>query len=437
MNVFRRLLPAAFVLPFASPVATAATTPAAAPAWSASAAAGARLGYDNNVFLQNNAPLAAPGNPTAPAHAGSVVTSLSAALGVKWQRADSVFDAGYAPELVRFASQSSENHDDHRITASLRGKNGEWSGVLGGSFLITEGTKTSPVFNRLGNAPAIGGEPVRARRAQAIAKVNGNLTRALGDAGFVRGVGALSVQDFHTHELPTTGPGGRPGYANYVDRSEWSAGVDAGWFARKDCALVGGIRAGAQGQADKLRMRDNYSNRLLRVLAGAEGKIGPALTFAFLAGPDFRHYGAAVAPGFDRTKSVPYAEGSATWTPRRADTIALSLKSYRWLSSGGRGAYQESVYDLQWRHALSKTWSTTAGINLHEGNNSDDLAPSTLGTLRHDWIYLASIGVACALNEKTRLEAGVSREWSDSLVADKQGRDYDCWRMSVGVKHTF
>jgi long-subunit fatty acid transport protein len=110
------------------------------------------------------------------------------------------------------------------------------------------------------------------------------------------------------------------------------------------------------------------------------------------------------------------------------------MKDYLGLSSGGRGAYENILYDLAWKHTFSKSWSSGAGFNYQEGDNLDFVTPANY---RNDSIYTISGGVAYALNVKTKLDASISREWSDSAVANKPGREYVHWLVSAGVKYTF
>ncbi len=404
-------------------------------AWKTSAATGARAVYDDNVFLQDRNPMTVNAKGVA-AEAGSMVYAASAALGATWQPDKLLaLDIGYAPEFIRYQRFGSENHDDHRLNAGLHGQSGAWSYDAKGNLLIVDGSSDSPIFGQAGGTPAIGGEQVRSRRDQTATKVSGNLTYAACPEAFLRAVGAASFQDFRTAQEPTAGIGAIPGYANYVDRSEWSAGADIGWLAHKDLALVAGVRFGKQRQGNLLGLKNNCSNTLTRLLLGVEGKVCPSFSLKFLGGPDVRQYtDSAVAAGFDRTRAAHYAEGSTIWTPSKSDAFTLSMKDYLWLSSGGRGAYENTLYDFVWKHTFSKTWSTAAGFNYQKGDNLEYVTPANY---RNDSIYTVSGGAAYALNAKTKLDASISREWSDSAVANKPGRDYVRWLVGADIKYTF
>jgi len=129
-----------------------------------------------------------------------------------------------------------------------------------------------------------------------------------------------------------------------------------------------------------------------------------------------------------------HGSGSTTWTPSAADTVTLSMKDYLWLASGGRCAYENILYDLVWKHTLSKEWSTSAGFNYQEGDSRDYAAPASY---RNDMIYTVSGSVSYAFNAKTKVDLALSREWSDSAIGNKPGREYMHWLVSTGLKYTF
>jgi hypothetical protein len=386
----------------------------AAPALTTSALA-VRVLYDDNVFLQDNAPLA-PGQTAAalPARGGAFSTTLGASLGLTWKPgSETKIESSYAPEVSRYSSYQSENHTDHRFTVNATGAAGDWRYETKANWLSTTGAHESPVFNRLGGSPPIGSEPVRARRAQEIAKATGRVTRSW-NGGFVRGVFAVNDQDFHTRQSSAAG------YANYVDRGEWTAGVDLGWKLRPDLSLLTAIRQGRQHQADLLGVPLNYTNTLTRWLVGAEGQVTKTFKLNLLAGPDVRHFGAAVRPGYDRSQTATYWEAGATWTPAKTDVLTLSGRHYLWVSSGGRGVYLDTVYDLSWKHQFTPAWNLTTGLNQHTGYTGryNPTAP------RHDVVRAVTGTLTRVIDAKTKLELGLAQDWADSLVPNTPGREY-------------
>lgn len=430
MSAFRPLC-LLFILVSAARAATTPATPAAdASPWKTSVTLGTRIGYDDNVFLQDPSPVIAANG--VPDRAGSMVGSATVGLTAAWQRDRAFgFDLGYSPELVRYERFASENHDDHRFNAGLHGDTGPLSYDFKGSFLLVDGADTSPIFGHAGCAPAIGGEQVRARRDQSLTKTSGRLTYAVAPSLFVRAVGATSSQDFGTQQKSTVLV---PGYANYVDRAEWTVGADAGWRLTPDLALIAGVRRGAQRQGALIGSSSQSSNTLTRYLVGAEGKLHRTLTVSVLAGPDYRTFDNAAPIGADHTRHTEYAEANATWTPAAADAVTLTGKRYLWLSSGGKTPYDSTTCDVQWKHSFSKTWSASLAAGYQEGDNTDYVARSSF---RDDHIYTITTGVGYAINARTKLDLSVMREWGVSEIAHQDGREYNHWLGNLALRYTF
>ncbi len=386
-----------------------------------------RVLHDTNLYLQDAAPLAA--GQTVPALAPQQeATALDAAvsLGATWHRGTETYDLGYTPEVFRYLDHSSENHTDHVVTGAAAFRAGDWIGNVAARYLYTDGSHNAPIYNGLGGGPAIGGEPVRARRAQAIARASGKATRDF-HGGFVRGVFSVYDQNFHTHERTT------PGYCDYANRDESSVGADLGWRVGRNVALVGGVRTGYQRQADLLGDALNFSNTFTRWLAGIEGAPISTLHFAVLVGPDIRHYGHSVRAGFAREQRTWYGEASASWTPTAADTIALSAKDYLWVVGGGRGAYVDGIVDLTWKHRLARAWTVGLGGNFHDGETGrfNPAAP------RHDHIYTGTVGLSHALAHHTHVDLDVMHDVGDSLVPHTPARNYTRWITALTVAHAW
>jgi hypothetical protein len=423
-----RLLRPLLVFAAATTGLIAVSVSASPSAWSLHPTFAGRVGYDDNVFLQDRAALLPGVVSPAPDRAGSWFFRTSAALDATWKVSPALrLDLGYTAELVRYDEFASENHTDHRLDCGFGGRSDAWNYQLKSTLIVVDGDDTSPVFGHAGGTPALGGADVRARRDQFNAKLAGQLTRPF-DTGFVRAVGAANVQDFQTRHSAATG------YANYVDRAEWTVGLEGGRNVLKNFAVVAGVRGGAQKQADLLGLPRNYSNALARFLVGVEGHPRADLQLAILGGPDFRHYGPDVAPGFDRNQSARYNEVSATWIPRSTDTVVLTAKDYLWLSSGGRTAYQNTAANLKWKHTFNTDWSALLAADTQVGD-SRDYAPAA--TERLDWIYTGVAGITRNLGPKTKLDLELTREWSDSPIDGKPGREYTHWLASIGLRHTY
>jgi hypothetical protein len=383
-----------------------------------------RVLYDSNLYLEDRVPLAAgQSSPALPFREAATAVDAMAAMGVKWRaKSGATADLGYAPEVVRYLEHASESHLDHVLTANLSASAGAWSTDWKTRYLYVDGSNDSPIFSGLGGTPAIGGEPVRARRTQAIARVAGKITRQSG-RGFVRGVFSSFDQQFHTRELNAAG------YCNYADRDESSVGLDAGYRPADRIAFVVAERTGFQRQANVLGVPLNYSNTFTRWLVGVEGTLLRSLKLTLLAGPDLRHYGESVRTGFAREQRTGYAELSAMWTPTKTDSVALTAKHYLWFSSAGRGAYADTVADLAYKRVLGPTWNIGAAANFHEGNTSHFNPWSP----RRDRIYTGTLTLGHSLGAKTRVEAEVMHDWSGSLVPNTPAREYSRWITSVSL----
>lgn len=397
--------------------------------WTLHPSVTARVGYDDNIFLQDRAipdPLVTGAVPDG---AGSAFVRVGVVLDAAWQLSPAFkFTAAYSPELVRYEEFSSENHDDHRLDLGLTGRVDAWSYQLKSCLLFIDGDDVAPTYGQIGGAPAIGAASIRSRREQFNAKLAGNATRTF-DHGFVRVVGESLLNDYRTHWSSARG------YANYVDRSEWNVGLDAGRNVKKDFALVTGVRVGGQYQ-DNLVLGSptdpiDYSNTLVRALVGVEGQACSDLTVRLLAGPDFRHFDNHIAAGVDRSPTTRYIEASATWTPRKTDSVTFAYKDYLWVSSGGRCAYQSATGDLQWKHAFNADWSASLGANVQAGDFRDYAAN------RLDWIYTGTVCLSRNLGAATKLDLEVIREIGDSAPDGYPGRDYSRLQVSLGLRRMF
>jgi hypothetical protein len=225
---------------------------------------------------------------------------------------------------------------------------------------------------------------------------------------------ALGDQDFHTAERPV------PGYANYVDRGEWTVGPELGWVLRPNFFLVAAIRGGLQHQADLLGVPLNSSSSLVRGLVGLEGQPTPAWKFSLLAGPDVRRFGSKAPPGLDREQTTPYWEASATWSPTASDTLTLGSRRQLWVSSGGRTVYEDGLHDLSWKHQIAPAWSVTTSVNLHTADNRG-YRPAVA---RDDVIRGGAVLFSRGLGPQARLEFGAALDWSRSGVPSTRGREY-------------
>lgn len=390
--------------------------------------AAVRVTYDSNVFLQDGGPLVAGATASAPAREGAWVTS--AAAGAGWVgRAGGAgkLELGYRAEVFRFDGLPAENHDDHRVRATLSGASGTIAWEAAANELWTNGDHLAPLYNLVGGGPAIGGEPVRARRSQSIFKSTARLT-ATQPGGWWRVLAAGFDQDFHT--------GFASGCASYVDRAEYTAGAEFARELRPGFSWVIGARAGRQEQKDRPpTARLNSTSNLVRVLAGFEGKLSSHWKIDLRAGPDFRHFTSAQPAALGRDRVPPYVETAVSWTPDAADTIALTGLHRLWPAASGRGVYEDSTWELGWKRAIDQTWSVRAGGKFADADNHRDAYPGTKPW--HDQIHSATCGAEYRWNKHVVLEASIAREAGEGLLPNTPGRAYTRVLCSLGATGTW
>jgi hypothetical protein len=419
MPLLRRRSLALATLALLGPATLAASpapcAPIPTPAWRIQTDATLRLGYEGNVFLQDRAPLAPGATTSAPARAHDLTSAAAAdfVLTGPLQRAG-LFSLGYRAEHTRFADYTSENHTDHRLRLGLTGQSAPWAWGVSAQALHVNGSAFGPTFARLGGGPAIGGEPVRARRDQTATKASARLTRSVAH-GWVRVLGNEVYHDFHTDF--------RPGASPYVDRGELSAGLEAARELRPGFALVAGLRSGRQFQADRPQQpARNGTNDLLRLLVGVEGRPVALLALDLRVGPDFRHYTQATPAALGRHRTAPYGEFSATWTPTAADTFTATARYAQWLCSSGLGAYRDSSTELGWKHRLTPCLSTRVTARYATGDSRGENYPGTKPF--HDAVNTFALGADYRLTPRLTLEATLAREQGSSFLPERPGRAY-------------
>src|SRR5690606_11888828 len=123
------------------------------------------------------------------------------------------------------------------------------------------------------------------------------------------------------------------------------------------------------------------------VLFGIEGRFTSWLKGSVNLGPEFRRYGNKVHANFgDRDELNFYVEANLTLTPTDADEITLLAKRFEQPGSSGRAAYEDSTYEIAWRHKFCDTW--TVGL-CGRAYGTAFLKPAQ----RDDWIFSESVFV--------------------------------------------
>lgn len=403
---------------FAAPAASFAVSD-----WKTSTALTLRETYDSNVFLQDHAP-----NPAivgaAPAGLGSLVTSLSATLGLeKKQSALFGFTASYAPEAVRFHSAPTEDHFIHRTAVSLGGSDGALGWSLTNSGIWTDGSVDAPIFGGPGGAPAIGGTAVRDRR-EAFADRSSFKLAITGDRWLVRVVGAGYWHDFRTNQTTLTG------CSNYIDRSEVTGGVEAGYAVAPKTRLIAGFRYGRQTQSSNLGVDSPYDSWLRRYVAGIEGSPKAWLQLNLLAGFETRTYAAGTPAAFDRNKSRLWIDASASATPTRRDAIQFSLRRADYPASSGVSVYADTSAEISWQHRCSDRFGVRSSFKVCA---ADWHAP----VARRDRIYTPGLQLQYAFNPRFNAELAATYDRGESLLTATAGREFRRHAIALSLKRTF
>ena len=370
--------------------------------------------FDSNVYLQD---------VTSQAHRQSFVTSVTPFVGLEWEPGrELLMTASYSPDIVRYHSEPTENHTDHRGNLNFAGKLGDASYEVLNSVTWIDGSTTGPTFTGPGGAPAIGGIPIRDRRAAVNLKESMKLQYPIGD-WFIRPVSAWYMNDFKTDHSAAAG------YLNYADRDDMNGGVDIGYKVLEKTYLVAGYRYGHQDQEAFLGDPHEYSNDYQRFLFGAEGSPLPWLKFALLAGPEFHSFGSNVAAGFDRSQDQLFVDFTATLTLGKADAVTLSTKRYTRPAYTGRNELQECICDAAWSHKFTSALKGSLGFTSYLA----DYAP----VVRNDEIYTPTVGLAYQFNKHLSAELSYTLDGSVSEVPNTEGREFERHLTRLGVKYMF
>ncbi len=385
--------------------------------------------FDSNVFLQDYKPAPDVPNAVQPFQQ-SFVTSVTPKLGLDWKPMPEFnFAMSYAPEVVTYHAEPSESHVAHRAAATFSGKVGivQWeqfntlTWIDGSREGLTFGIRNSA--GQLVGAPAIGGIPIRDRRAALVYRNGFRAYHPHGDF-FFRPVVWSYIHDFQTKQR------NQPGYQNYVDRNDFTGGLDVGYKAFKEAYLVVGYRYGFQQEPSFPWSDIDYSNEYHRLLAGFEGKVTEWLKIVGVVGPDFRIFGDDVPPGFDEHHTTLYYDASIVVTPTKRDTATILLRRFEQPAFGAPSAYEDITWEITWKHQFDAHLSVNAGFRAYGG---DWLHPVE----RDDWIYTPSAGLVYAFSKHLTGELSYTYDWVDSRITDTEGREFTRNLISLGLRYAF
>ncbi len=398
----------------ASPATIESAMPAKRREWRVTASATVSESFDSNVFLQDVTPLA---------NHQSLVTSVAPFLGTEWEPGPELLvTANYSPEIVRYMSDSSEDHTDHCGHLNFAGQLGDASYEALNCVTWIDGSKIGPTFTGPGGAPAIGGIPIRDRRAAVNVKESFKLQYPIGN-WFIRPVGCWYMNDYKTDHSSA------PGYLNYADRDDMNGGVDVGYKVFEKTYVVAGYRYGHQDQDAFLGNPQEYSNDYQRPVFGAEGSPLPWLKFSLLAGPELHRFGPNVAAGFDRNQDQLFADFAATLTLGKTDAVTLSAKRYTRPAYTGRNELQEFLCEATWGHKFTEALSGNVGFTSYLA----DYAPMA----RNDEIYTPTVAVTYQFSKHFSAELRYSYDAAVSEVPDTDGREFQRQIAEFSLRYTF
>ncbi len=420
-----------------TPTHSSNSTPAVAlqeslkkPAWLSEASITVKGFYDSNVFLTS-----AQGTTSKPiANRGSFGTSITPKLDFNFvpllglskdDKSIQTLSLSYAPEIVNYEAESSEDYTAHRFSGQIAGSLAPFSYDLSNNLNYIDGNRDTVQYTTLSAFATVA---TRERREQINDKGKFSLRYDLGD-WFLRPVASWCYFDMLTREQYGVGC---QGWQNYEDRYDVNGGVDVGYQLTPTFAMTAGYRYGHNYEGIFPWSGVNSSNDYQRVLGGLEGRPWKWLKIEVQCGPDFREYGPSVQPGHDRNDTKLFVDGSATISLTSVDTLSLKVKQWEFVSCVGTASYYDVLYELSYRRKLCSNLTGTAGFQALDWHYD-------IPTSRDDWEFVYSIGLQYDLNKHFSLLADYtfSHGANGNELPASVGREFDRQVVSFGVKSKF
>jgi hypothetical protein len=423
-----------------------ALAPFKKPAWLTEISLGIKEGYDDNVYMSGVGKKFLPATYTVPAGSvaalkdrGSWVTTVSPKVAMDFapvlgnknlQSASFV----YAPDLVRYHDQSTEDYDAQRFTTTIKAKVEPFSLNFNNSFVYIDGSDFGPVYPGA-LLSAWNTVAPRERREQIQDRAN-PVIQYDQDTWFIRASASLLYYDLMTTLTNVTG------YQNYVDRYDVNGGVDLGYKIKPQLAVTFGYRYGHQYQQKLSFSPDSSSSDYERLLLGIEGKPWKWLDVKIQGGPDFRNYepdtATHITPVRNDNVTTYYGEAVIVAKPSTVDTVTFKYRGFQWVSCLGKVPYFDSYYDLGYNRKLTTKLALDLGTRLGTADYTvGNLAPSDH---RNDWQYTLSAGLGYAVNANLSLNAAYSLDLGRNAqdnITNPQTREYDHQLLSLGAKYGF
>jgi hypothetical protein len=382
--------------------------------------------FDSNVYLQDVTPSPAIPNAAQPFQE-SMVTLVTPRLGLDWKPMPEFnLATSYAPEFAWYQAEPGENYIAHRGALTFSGKVGIVQWEQFNTVNYTDGSHEGLTFGGPGGAPAIGGIAIRDRRD---ALVYRNGFRAYHPHGnwFFRPVAWSYIHDFRTDQR---NPVSYPGYQNYLDRNDLSAGIDIGYKALRQAYVLVGYRYGFQNETPLPWNPTHYSGHYHRFVVGLEGKLTDWLKITGVIGPDYRKFNDDVDPNFDAEYTTIYYDISVALTPTKQDTVSLLFRQYEQPAFGAPSVYDDITWEIAWRHQFGGGLAVSTGFRAYGGDWRDPVA-------REDWIYTPSATIAYVYDRHLSGELSYSYDNAVSRVSDTSGREYTRHLAWLSLKYAF
>ena len=382
--------------------------------------------YDSNVYLQDVEPSPSVTNAVRP-FVESLVTSVTPRLALDWKpMTEFGLATFYAPEVVTFHNEPHESYVAHRLGLTFSGNVEIVQWEQFNTLTVIDGSKEGLTFGGPGGAPAIGGIPIRDRRPAIVYRNGFRAYHPHGD-WFFRPVAWSYVHDFQTELRPRSL---FPYYQNYVDRDDFTVGLDVGYKAFKEAALIVGYRFGFQDEPPLPGENIDYSNDYHRFVAGFEGKVTSWMKIVGVVGGDWRDFDHHTPTGFHDHHTKLYYDASVVFTPTKQDTVTVLLRQFEQPAFGSPSAYEDITWEITCKHQFNPHWTASGGFRAYGG---DWLAP----VMREDWIYTPSVSLSYVPNTHWSGELGYSYDWSESGIPNTSGREFTRHLGTISLKYAF
>ncbi len=423
-------------VPSGAQSATSTPTPpdvliSAKPSWVTAASVTVKEGNDSNIFGVSATPAGHPDVADASSAFTSISTSLTFDLlggsGAQNGSFLKVLTLAYAADYTAYEAVAREDNIRNTLTLTLRGKEGPWTLSIDNPLLYVDGSKTDPFYSTYS---VLGYAATRERRDQ-IQEREASILRFDAADWFARAVANATYYNLLIDEHDPVGA--YKGYINWVNRDDINAGADLGFKVTPDFAIIAGWRIGQQTQARPYYSLVDNDNTYNRALLELEGKLLSWLRLQLATGPDFRRYSDISNPGLTGNRHTwLYTQGVLTATLSPSDSVTLSNKIWHFVSSPGLTSYQDTSYNLTYKHAFSKQLSASMSAIELEARYD---AP----TVRDDWDRSFPLDLTYAFNRTFSVSADYTNTEGHSLlnVASTPGRTFVDNVASFSLKASF